>query len=35
MEAYDIREGDFLEITPVEYGTIIMRKRQPARGDDR
>ncbi|MFH1101065.1 MAG: AbrB/MazE/SpoVT family DNA-binding domain-containing protein [Methanobacteriota archaeon] len=26
VEAYDIRNGDLLEITPVEYGTILVKK---------
>ena len=28
VEAYDIQNGDFLEITPLEPGTILMKKTQ-------
>ena len=26
VEAYDIKHGDVLEITPLEYGTLMIRK---------
>jgi len=26
VEAYDIKNGDFLEITPLEHGTILIKK---------
>jgi antitoxin component of MazEF toxin-antitoxin module len=26
VEAYNIRNGDLLEITPLEYGTILVKK---------
>ena len=26
VEAYNIRNGELLEITPVEYGTILVKK---------
>jgi bifunctional DNA-binding transcriptional regulator/antitoxin component of YhaV-PrlF toxin-antitoxin module len=29
IEAYDIKHGDYLEITPLEPGTILMKKTTP------